>query len=140
MNDVRKRDEGSLPARVRYSRVVFVIIAAIFAVCVLIQIFLAGLATFVEVGDWDLHRDFIKYFELLPIAMLLLSFLGRLPAVMRWQSGGLFILIILHYITSKMGEISPDIQVTAALHPVIAFGILLLSIILVRRAWGLTRN
>ncbi len=93
-----------------------------------------------EVGDWDLHRDFIKYFELLPIVMLLLSFLGRLPAVMRWQSGGLFILIMLQYITSKMGEISPDIQVTAALHPVIAFGILLLSIILVRRAWGLTRN
>ncbi|HEY0828049.1 MAG TPA: DUF6220 domain-containing protein, partial [Bacilli bacterium] len=120
MDDVKKRDEGRVSASVRYSRIVYVIIAAIFTVCVLIQTFFAGIATFVDAGDWDLHRDFVPYFQFLPIVMLLLAFLGRLPAVMRWQSGGLFLLIALQFITAHMGDISPDIQVTAALHPVIA--------------------
>lgn len=52
--------------------------------------------------------------------MLLFSFLGRLPLVLRWKSAALTGLIVLQYATVKAAVDFPFLNWLGALHPVIA--------------------
>ena len=110
---------------------IFVILAFLFAVCVAVQVFLAGTAIFVDPARWRDHINFIHIFELLPILMLIVSFAGRLPAVLRWQSLGLFLLIIVMYATANMRA---EVPLAGAFHPVNALLIFWLSVTVVERA------
>src|SRR5690349_18036952 len=63
----------------RVMRVLFIVFAWLFALCILIQVFLAGLDVFVS-GTWfSAHMEFAHYFEGLPLLMLIVALLGRLP-------------------------------------------------------------
>src|SRR3954468_23601301 len=73
-----------LPAWVRWARWIYLAFAWIFVGCVLGQVFLAGLATFVDPARWLWHTTFIHFFEFLPILMLPFAFLARLPVLLRW--------------------------------------------------------
>jgi hypothetical protein len=99
----------------RYGRFIFALLALIFMVCVVTQVFLAGMAVFVD-QNWKPHTSFVRIFQFIPILMFAVSFIGRVPNRLRWSSFGLLIMIILQYVTAKVFS---GIWV-AAFHPVIA--------------------
>ena len=121
----------SLSGRVRWARRGFVLFSGLFAVCVVIQVFIAGMAVFVDPANWNLHTAFIHVFELLPLVMLVLAFLGRLPRTLKWLPVGLWVLIMVQYATAEGFSAS----LVAAIHPVNALVIFWLAVFTTRRAW-----
>lgn len=106
-------------------RVAFAAVAAIFAVCVGVQVLFAGLAIFADAANWKLHTTFVHLIEAIPLVMLALAFAGKLPAAARWESFGLFFMIILMYFTANVAAVMP---VVSALHPVIALAMFALAL------------
>ncbi len=125
---------GPPPARVRWARRGYLVLAWVLVGCVAVQVFFAGMATFVDPASWRWHTTFIHAFELLPLLMLPVAFLARVPAAMRWLTGALFALIWLQYLTANIGGIA------AALHPVNALIIFWVAVHLGQRAWHVLRQ
>jgi hypothetical protein len=117
--------------------IVLMWLARVFAVCIVVQLFLAGLAVFVGAGHWASHRNFAHYITFLPIVMILLSFIARLPVSIRLQSIRLFGLIIAEYITAVL---SSKIGFLSALHPVIALVLFLSAMSIAKQAAAHTRT
>ena len=103
----------------------FLLVALIFVLCVTIQIFIAGLATFVNPVNWANHISFVHIIEALALLLLLLAFAGRFPGSIRWRSAGLLALIFLQYFTANVTAVMPWL---AATHPVIAMSLFWLSV------------
>lgn len=123
-----------LSARVRWARRGYLVLAWAFAGCVTVQVFFAGLATFVDSARWAWHTSFVHAFEFLPLLMLPVAFLARVPAAMRWLTGALLILIFMQYFTANFGGIP------AAFHPVNALIIFWAAAHLGQRAWRVVRE
>ena len=123
-----------LPGRVRWARRGYLALAWAVVGCVAAQVFLAGLAIFVDAARWPWHTAFIHTFEFLPLLMLPLAFLARAPAALRWLTGALFALLWLQYLTANSGGIP------AALHPVNALLIFWVAVHLGQRAWRVLRQ
>lgn len=121
-----------LTGRVRFARKAFFFLAVIYAVCVAIQVFFAGVATFVDPLKWQLHRNFVRVIEFIPIIMLVFGFMGRLSKSLRWQSAGLFLFIILMCATANIAR---SVPITGAFHPVVALAMFWLAIVIIRPAW-----
>lgn len=120
------------------SRLAYRILAWLMVACIAAQVFLAGMAVFVNAKDWDWHVAFVHTFEYVPILMFILSLSGRMTNRMRAMTAGLFVLIELQYALIQLGDhVSNDI---AALHPVNALLIFWLAIVLARRAEQIWRN
>ncbi|KAF0993670.1 DUF6220 domain-containing protein [Geobacillus sp. TFV-3] len=102
------------------SRWMFMILAWGLVVCIVIQMFLVGMAIFSNTMYWTKHIAFVHLFEILPILMLIFAFAGRLPKTLCWQSAGLVGLIFAQYFTANLKSVG-------ALHPVIALGLFLAS-------------
>jgi hypothetical protein len=127
--EARRPGRRSSPARATWY--VFLGLAAVFALCVAAQVFIAGLAVFVTPVHWAQHTAFVHIFEFVPLLMLVVSAAGRLPAHLRWQSAALFALVYAQYFTANIGGLAP---LVAALHPVVALVIFWLSLHLVQEA------
>jgi len=125
-----------ISTRVRHIRVGFVVLSGIFTLCVTLQVFIAGLALFVDSSSWHRHTTFVHFFEYLPVLMLLLAIFGQLPPKVRWQSLGLLGLIIFQYATAKVSGDFPLLRILGALHPVIALILFWYSISCFRQAWN----
>lgn len=97
--------------------ILFFTLLAIFSFCILVQVFLAGLAIFVEPVYWARHAMFVRFFELIPLLLVILALVGRMPKRLIWQSIALFLLIFLMYLSANIGSTYPFV---AALHPVLA--------------------
>lgn len=123
--------------RVRIGRLIYSIMAWLFVICVFFQVFLAGLAVFVSSSHWQDHIVFVRLFEFLPIFMLIAAFIGKLPGLMKWETAGLFIMIIIQYVTAIFHV---NISVLAALHPVIAILLVWRGIILGQSAVKYWKN
>ncbi|MDF2670042.1 MAG: hypothetical protein K0R67_2348 [Paenibacillus sp.] len=118
----------------KMGRILFLGIAVIFAVCVTLQVFLAGLSVFVDPGNWAKHRTFVHFIEFVPFLMLIAGFTGRVGRALLWQSFALFAMIFIMYFTANFTSIVPEV---GALHPVIALVLFWLSIRVVWKAWHL---
>lgn len=113
---------------IRYSRSFFTVLAWVFAFCVVIQTLFAGLAIFSNPSYWSHHTSFVPWFQFIPIIMLILSFSGKLPIVLRWQCAALFVLIVpLQYANVHIPGIG-------AIHPVIALVLFWLALQVTRKA------
>jgi membrane-bound metal-dependent hydrolase YbcI (DUF457 family) len=123
------RAEGALPARVRWARGGYLVLAWALVACLAVQVFFAGLAIFVDPARWAWHREFVHAFEFLPLLMLALAFAGRLPRGMRWLTAALIGQIAVQYATAHNGG------ALAALHPVNAMVFFWLAVTLGHRAW-----
>jgi hypothetical protein len=133
----KERKESSLkkntePIITRLGKIMFVMLAIIFACCIAIQVFLAGLAFFVNPVNWAKHSSFVHLFQLIPIFMFVIAIVGRMPRWAVWQSAGLIGFIYSMYITAHINVILPW---AAAIHPVIAMVIFWMSIVIVSKAW-----
>ena len=83
--------------RKRYSRIVFAGLAWMLVVCVLVQVFLAGLIVF-ESGEYiEDHTTFVHVFEFVPWIMLLIVFIGGLGRSLAIHAFVIGILIGLQY-------------------------------------------
>ncbi|WP_188454773.1 DUF6220 domain-containing protein [Virgibacillus oceani] len=126
--------------RQRKSRLVlgtFALLAVLFFLSILVQVFLAGIAIFVNLGQWYYHTAFVHYVEFIPIVMLILSFFGAIPKSLRWQCAGLYLMIVLQYITIQL---SGSVPYLTALHPVIALLLFWRSLVTARTAIGLVKT
>ncbi len=126
---VRVSGQG-LPARVRWARTGYALLASAFLACVVVQVFFAGLGVFVAPENWAWHANFVHLFEWLLPFMILAAFLGRLPRALKWQPVGMLALIALQYTTANLGR-----GFVAALHPVVALLIFWTAIVAAREAW-----
>lgn len=125
--------------RIRIGRFSFAILSTVFAICVLIQVFFAGLATFINPINWIRHETFVHFFELAPILMLITAFIGKMPKWAHWQSAALLGLIFIIYFTAHSSVLAA-VKYTAALHPVIAMLIFIFSIHITRRSYDILKK
>lgn len=123
--------EEPVSTRVRVAQYGFLLLAGFFAICVVIQVFIAGMAVFVDPANWNMHMTFVHVFEFLLIPILILAFLGRLSRELKWLPVGFWTLIGLQYATAEGFSAS----LVAAIHPVNALVIFWLAVFMTRRAW-----
>jgi hypothetical protein len=117
-----------LPVSVRAARIGYAMLSSVFVVCVLVQVFFAGMGAFG--ADWSLHLDLARFLGLPPLLMAPMAFIGRLSWGLRLLPPGLMVLIGVQYAFADAAVPA------AALHPVNAFLILFLSLLIARRAWA----
>ena len=123
-------DRPAAPRQVMWARYGYVLSMGLFAVCVLVQVYVAGMAVFVDSAHWSLHATFVHVFEPLLVVALLLGLLGRLPRPLKAAPVGLFVLVSVQYATASVFG-----SLVAAIHPVNAVIIFLVAVGATRRAW-----
>jgi hypothetical protein len=114
------------------ARSAFPFVAGLFTACAVIQVFLAGLGVFDDPSAFITHRDFGYAFSLLPIVMLVLALVGRMPRRFAGLSALLFGLFILQSVFVAMRESMPAV---AALHPLNGFLILAVGALTTYWSW-----
>ena len=110
------------------ARILFFGLTAIYLVAVLVQFFLAGLATFGST-DWDPHAGLGFVITIASLALLILALVGRLPRRVVLVT---LLLVGLNALQLVLPHI--DIAELAALHPVNAVAIVFVAYALVQRA------
>jgi hypothetical protein len=129
MKRSKKRTTMSgLSVTVRLVRICYAVVSSVFVACVLVQVFFAGVGTFG--ADWSWHLSFVQFLPLLPLSMILMAFVGRLPWGLRLLPLGLVVLIGAQYAFAN------TTVPAAALHPVNAVVIFLISLHVARRSWA----
>jgi hypothetical protein len=121
---------GSLSPGTHRALLVLMWAARLFALVIAVQVFLAGLALFVD-SDWTAHSNFARFFVIIPILMILLSFIARLPITFRVKSIQLVVMVILMFVTA---DLSKYIGILSALHPVIALAMFWIAMTLSKQA------
>ena len=116
-----------LSVPVRLARIGYAVLSSVFVVCVLVQVFFAGMGAFG--ADWSLHLTFAHFLGLPPLLMAPMAFIGRLSWGSRLLPLGLLVLIGVQYAFADAAVPA------AALHPVNALLILCMSLLTARRAW-----
>lgn len=107
-------------------------VAWLFAACVIVQVFLAGLGVFDSPSAFETHRNFGYTFGLLTLVMVIISVAGRLPR----RLVGLSALSLLQFfLQSVFIAVRADMPAVAALHPVNGVLLLVVAITIGRLAW-----
>ena len=119
------------------ARWVFQAMVRLLAICILIQVFLAGLAVFWDAAQWAGHTGFSRVLIVISILILAISFIARLPHSLRLRSAGLLGIIILIAVSAKLPS---EIGYLSALHPVLAFLLFLGTVSLARKTDALTKD
>jgi hypothetical protein len=116
--------------------VLHAIAAAVLVAGLVIQVFLAGLGVFDDPTFFITHRDTGYTLELWTLIVLVTAAIARAGRAQIGLSALVFLLFILQSVFVGVRESTPAV---AALHPVNGFLILLLAIVLARRAWAFAR-
>lgn len=132
----RAMEISSLSPLALGARSVFKAMVWIFAACLLIQVFLAGLALFWNQAQWSSHTGFARVLIIVPILMFVVSFVARLPLSLRLRSAGLIGLVILIAVCANLPS---GIGYLSALHPVIAVILLVETMSIARRTRAITK-
>jgi hypothetical protein len=111
-------------------------VAALFVVCVVVQVFLAGLGVFESPAAFITHREFGYLFGWLTLVMLVLALVGRTP---RRITGSVVLLLVLFALQSVFVVVRTDLPAVAALHPLNGFAILALGAVTMRASWTTRR-
>ncbi|MBS4201278.1 hypothetical protein KHA93_16700 [Bacillus sp. FJAT-49732] len=119
------------------ARLVFNAVVRIFAICILIQVFLAGLALFWDPAQWASHTGFARLLIIVSILILVISFIARLPLSLRLRSAGLLGIIILIAVSAKLPS---GIGYLSALHPVLALMLFFGTVSLARKTDALKKE
>ena len=114
------------------ARTLHTVVAWLFVVGLIAQVWLAGRGVFESPTMFDTHRNLGYTLSLFTIVLLVLGLLGgmgRRPAIL---AVAIFVLFILQSVFVVMRDSTPAV---AALHPVNGFLILFLAIVLARDSW-----
>jgi hypothetical protein len=118
----------------RLARVAFVVVALAFVAGVTIQIFIAGLAVFVDPLNWVRHVDFVNVLFYMPLLMVFLAIAGSVPRSGQVHSGALLALILVQYFTAHR---TAEFPLASASHPVVAMVLFWLSLRVATNGWRL---
>jgi len=114
------------------SRMLYVIVAWMFPAALLVQVLFVGLSLFSGQAFWDLHSTFGHLIALLPMLLVCLSYLGRLPSPAKrlaWLVLGVCLLQ-----TEGFATIRDAVPLLAAFHPVLALILFALALSIAMRA------
>ncbi len=121
---------------VYWARIAYLVVAWLFVVAVIVQVFLAGLGVFAGAANWRTHVGFGYGIGWLPLILILLALVGRLPgAVGRW----LALLFVIYAIQTILPNFRRDAPMVAALHPVNALAVFGIALVHARQAWALVK-
>jgi hypothetical protein len=118
-------------------RMLYLIVAWLFPVAILIQVFLVGLSLFTTQPYWDAHIGLGHTIVLLPALQVLLAYLGKIPRPARgltWLSLGLTLIQ-----TEVFAMIRTAVPTLAAFHPVLALVLFALALTIAWRARTVVR-
>ena len=113
-----------------WARRAFPWLAWLYVASLLIQVFLAGLAVFVDAATFAVHVDFGRIgVGLLSLLLPIVAWLGRLPLV-RLAAG----VLLFYLFQTGLPEVRASYPVVAALHPVFALVLFWLAVRLAGKA------
>jgi mercuric ion transport protein len=109
------------------------VVAWLFAGCIVVQVFLAGMGVFDGPTAFATHRDFGYTFGMLTLVMVIVAIVGRLPR----RLIGLSLLALVQFaLQSVFILFREDQPAIAALHPVNGVLLLVVAITIGRIAWS----
>lgn len=108
------------------------IVAWLFAGCIVVQVFLAGLGVFDSPEAFVTHREFGYTFGWLSLVALLIAAIGRLPRRLIGLAGLTLVQMALQSVLILFRDDAPAL---AALHPVNGVLLLVTTLVLGRLAW-----
>jgi membrane-bound metal-dependent hydrolase YbcI (DUF457 family) len=79
---------------IKWTRILYLIVAWLFQVAILIQVFFVGLSLFTGQAYWSTHRDVGHSIAVLPLLLVILAYLGRLPSAEKrliWLQFGVYL-------------------------------------------------
>ena len=117
---------------VRYLHMAFAVVAWIFVATIVIQVFLIGLGLFDDPAFRETHRDF--GFTAIGLAVLALLIVAIAARPGRRVLGAVVGLFVLYIIQTSLPGFRDSYPAVAALHPVLAMGIFVMSIQIARLA------
>ncbi|MGE5333501.1 MAG: DUF6220 domain-containing protein [Nitrososphaerota archaeon] len=117
----------------RYGRIAFISVTGLLLVAIAFQVFLAGLSIFAGATWWQVHMLAGSLIGILPILLIGLALLGRLPRAFLLVSALLLGQVILQVAFIEIGA-NAGAPWFAALHPVNALAIFVVSLVLFQRA------
>ncbi len=112
---------------VKWIRIIFLIIAWLFPVAILVQVLFVGLSLFTGQSYWDAHIGFGHLIGILPILLVILGYLGRLPRrtiILTWLALGTYLVQ-----AEVFAAIRADAPFFAAFHPVLALVLFALALL-----------
>jgi len=110
------------------------VMAWVFALCLVVMAFLAGLNTFVDASWWDSHIMGGYIFALFPVLLFGLAVLGRFSRRIIWLS---VLIIVLYALQFGLIEVSNrlDMPVVGAFHVVNALVLFWATMLAGRKGW-----
>lgn len=111
------------PGYVKWGRIGTVVIAWLFAACVALQVFLAGLATFDNAARWADHVNVGQWIGVLTILLVIFALAGRVSRTVLALTVLVFLLYGMQYPFANT-----DVGSMAALHAVNALALFSLSL------------
>lgn len=114
------------------ARVAVVPVAALVALSVLAQAYLAGFAAVVDADYWSLHKSWIAIFQWLSVLLVLVTWAGRRDPTTRWLSVVPIVLIAAQYSSIHLA-LRHGVSWLAGLHAVIGFVLFGTLVLLVSR-------
>ncbi len=118
-------------------RTALAVVAAVFAALLVIQVFLAGLGVFDDPRSFLTHRDFGYTIGLLTLVILVLAIAARAG---RRLVGRAALGLIQMALQSVFIAVRADLPAVAALHPVNGVLLLVVTLLIARRAWAIRRE
>jgi hypothetical protein len=115
------------------------VLSTLFALGVLLQVFLAGAGIFASSSWWALHETVGMSLGLFPLAFLLLAWIGQLGRWSLWLGGLAFGLVALQVVLITVPD-TLGLPILSALHPVNALVIFGLAVSMIQRAWQDVRS
>jgi hypothetical protein len=122
----------------RTVRIAFALVAWLFLIAIVVQVFLAGVGLFVAgVDTFSYHRQLGWLLHGGPLPVLLLAWAAGADRTTIWLSVALLVLVAFQPFLPGMRA---DLPLVAALHPVNALVIFWLAVVVARRALALARQ
>jgi len=121
----------------RYLTIAYAVVAWLFVVTLIVQVFLSSLALFDDPSFRETHRSF--GFTVVGLAALLLLVVGVLARPGRREVGLLVGILILYIVQTSLPGLQSSYPLVAALHPVLALGLFAMGIQAARLATARVR-
>lgn len=123
----------------RFARLGSLVLGSLFALAILLQVFMAGGGIFASSSWWPMHEVSGMAISVLPLLFLVLAWIGQLGRRSLWLSGLALVLVVLQsFLVTLPGTLV--VPVLAALHPVNALVIFALALWLTLKAWQGVRS
>jgi mercuric ion transport protein len=118
---------------VEFARVSVMPLAALLALSVLAQAYLAGVAAVVNADYWSLHKSWIAIFQWLSVPLVPVTWVGRRDTMIRWLSVVPIVLIAAQYSSIHLA-LRHEVSWLAGLHVVMGFVLFGTLVLLISRS------